>query len=487
MFLSQPASVCVKILRKKIIMNVDIDDILQDPLLSVGDKNKLAVFRDSLSKYLALQQPPGSDWKSISLFHLCEGASIDLSSLAKEGPMLCALWVIILRGVSNYLPETELKYPTYEDFNSVYGSHYRQEDETELNHLWRTANWMNVLFNLLPAKKNKGLVMLVVPRFVEGWHVKYVTGSGQTHATANRVYAFEVEGDCRAVHRGKIKAKPKKKTTPRAASSSGLAFFGDEDDAAMEVEEKPVWTTQHRELSITAADYTHHRKRRHAHVRRETSTESADSEYSGEQNEQKKVAKRARHDFRKMPPPTIPGRCTTDVLQSAANEDLRHTYEEFQSSIGVPVGARDETAILLPDLLRSESFSVWNPSVPGPPTTERSVTWGEIPLNLGSSNMVAPMPLTQNSLASMSQAYSVSSGFLNSPPAVKPEDTGSAVSVVGSSPPQTAGGNNAVVYDQGQISDVFAGYMNAPTTTVSATAVSDVKTLSSSPNKMVFA
>lgn len=473
-------------------MPIDISDIVQDSLVSSGDKTKLNVFRNLLSKYLETQEPAGSDWKTISLFHLCESSGIDLSSLAKEGPMLSALWVTVLRGVDQYITETDLKYPTYEEFLAVYGAHYRQEEETELTNLWKTSNWMNVLFHLLPAKKNKGLIMLVVPRFVEGWHVKYVTGSGQTHATANRVHIFEVEGDTKAVHRGKAKAKPKKKTTPRANSSSGQVFFGDDEEHpdAMETDDKPVRTMQHRELSITAADYAHHRKRRHAHVRREYSMESAVSEYSGEQNEQKRAAKKARHDFRSMPPPmpTIPGRCTTEVLLAAADEDLRHTYEEFQkSAVGAPpVGVRDESGILLPDLhvLRSESFSIWNSSVPGPPTTERSVTWGEIPLNLGSSNM-APPALTQNTLASMSQAYSVSSGFMNSPPAVKPEETNSAVSLIGSSPPPTASNNF-----ERQISDAFEGYGNvlsAPMlATVSTTTTSDVKTLGS-PNKMVFA
>jgi len=308
---------------------------------------------------------------------------------------------------------------------------------------------------------------------------------------------FEVEGDTKAVHRGKVKVKPKKKTTPRASSSSGQAFFGgDEENAdAMDTDEKQTPTVQHRELSSTAVDYTQHRKRRHAHVRREYSMEScADSEYSGEPNEQKSAAKKARHDFRSMPPPmpTIPGRCTTEVLLAAANEDLRHTYEEFQkSAVGVPpVGVRDESGMLLPDLLRSESFSIWNSSIPGPPTTERSVTWGEIPLNLGSTNMGPPSVLTQNTLASMSQAYSVSSGFMNSPPAVKPEDTNSALSVTGSPPQATSSNNNNSAFDQRQISDVFEGYgnvMSAPVlSTVPTASTSNVKTMGS-PNKMVFA
>lgn len=44
---------------------------------------------------------------------------------------------------------------------------------------------------------------------VEGFDAKYVTGSGQTKATANRVHVFEVEGNTKANQRGKIRIKKK--------------------------------------------------------------------------------------------------------------------------------------------------------------------------------------------------------------------------------------------------------------------------------------
>jgi hypothetical protein len=43
---------------------------------------------------------------------------------------------------------------------------------------------------------------------VEGWQAKYVTGSGQTAATASRVHIFETEGETHANHRrGRTKTK----------------------------------------------------------------------------------------------------------------------------------------------------------------------------------------------------------------------------------------------------------------------------------------
>jgi hypothetical protein len=94
------------------------------------------------------------------------------------------------------LLEGNMKYPTIEQFQTVYHGKLCQElitiDRKELNNLWKTANWTNILLNLLlaakkakktpkkgvsqqatielsqAAKGNKGLVLHVVPRVVEG-------------------------------------------------------------------------------------------------------------------------------------------------------------------------------------------------------------------------------------------------------------------------------------------------------------------------------
>eukprot|EP01035_Chromulina_nebulosa_P018498 gene18498-24215_t len=66
---------------------------------------------------------------------------------------------------------------------------------------------MSLLFKIIPARKNKGLVIQVIPKLVEGWDVKYITGSGQTKATAHRVRIFETEGEIQAFHRGRPKVK----------------------------------------------------------------------------------------------------------------------------------------------------------------------------------------------------------------------------------------------------------------------------------------
>jgi hypothetical protein len=52
---------------------------------------------------------------------------------------------------------------------------------------------MNILFKMITARKNKGLAMQVVPKLIEGWEVKYITGSEHSRFTANCVHIMEKE------------------------------------------------------------------------------------------------------------------------------------------------------------------------------------------------------------------------------------------------------------------------------------------------------
>jgi hypothetical protein len=63
---------------------------------------------------------------------------------------------------------------------------------------------LNFYFRILrfiPAKLNKGLIIGVIPKFVEGLYAKYVTGSGQTVQTADRVHIYETEGNVKPCRR----------------------------------------------------------------------------------------------------------------------------------------------------------------------------------------------------------------------------------------------------------------------------------------------
>eukprot|EP01035_Chromulina_nebulosa_P015909 gene15909-21082_t len=95
-----------------------------------------------------------------------------------EDALINALYVCILDILKLKLTTADLKYPTIDDFLKVYGEEFKYESENEKFLLWETANWMQVLFKITTARKNTGLTIQVVPKVVEGWKVKYITGSG---------------------------------------------------------------------------------------------------------------------------------------------------------------------------------------------------------------------------------------------------------------------------------------------------------------------
>jgi len=104
---------------------------------------------------------------------------------------------------------------------------------------------MNILFRYVPPKQNKGLAMQIVPRLLEGWEAKYITGSGQTAATAARVRIYETEGCIKPSHRTKLKR------TAAAAAATATAIV-----AAQAVESEPSVIT-----IATAVPELHTKKR----------------------------------------------------------------------------------------------------------------------------------------------------------------------------------------------------------------------------------
>ena len=87
-----------------------------------------------------------------------------------------------------------------------------------------TANFISIMVSQIPSRKCKGLAMAVVPKIVEGRDAKYVTGSGQTKATGERVHIFEREGSCCPFIRGgrrKAKAKKVKRSAANGAKKKG--------------------------------------------------------------------------------------------------------------------------------------------------------------------------------------------------------------------------------------------------------------------------
>jgi hypothetical protein len=110
---------------------------------------------------------------------------------------------VVLHLIHNVIPHSFLKYQDTNSFLSAYPRfiHYDAED---VNTLCAVANWMNILFTstIIPAYKNKGLILAAVTKFVEGHGVNYITGKGQTKATLDRVIIYQTEGNVTPEKRG---------------------------------------------------------------------------------------------------------------------------------------------------------------------------------------------------------------------------------------------------------------------------------------------
>ena len=100
------------------------------------------------------------------------------------------------------------KYATEQDFLREYNYCFSACDSIEVTNLFFTANWMSLLFATVDARGNKGLAMCVIPKVIEGFHVRYSTGGGQSAQTASRVKIYEHEGS----------VKPHERPTRRSIS-----------------------------------------------------------------------------------------------------------------------------------------------------------------------------------------------------------------------------------------------------------------------------
>ena len=94
-------------------------------------------------------------------------ANARIAVLSKEvNPSLShAVIAVVLYLLSNILSNDHVKYKTQEEMMAVYPT-FADRPDTEKQNLFLTANWMGILFRLLPARKNKGIAMDIIPKFV---------------------------------------------------------------------------------------------------------------------------------------------------------------------------------------------------------------------------------------------------------------------------------------------------------------------------------
>ena len=135
---------------------------------------------------------------------------------------LCFLEVYKERLLERY----GLKYENVQSFLTIYPE-FSNVSPAEQRNLWLEANWMNIyLWHFGKRFYRKGLMVGVIPKFIEGVDVKYVTGGGQKHSTSMRALIFEREGEIRRREFKKERARFRRHMKARAKSQGKVWIAG---------------------------------------------------------------------------------------------------------------------------------------------------------------------------------------------------------------------------------------------------------------------
>lgn len=182
---------------------MDIDkDVFSDDRHSPEEQEKLRAFYEICLSNRSSLQVGYEELKNLS-----RSANIDIGIYYKESVFMQALWYVYLVVVKEVFDSKRFKYQSIEQFFEVYPAFQSIDNKQEQLNLFQTANWMSILFTMVVAKKSKGLAILLVPKLIEGWNAKYVTGSGQKKSTADRVHIYETEGKVVPHARGKVRTR----------------------------------------------------------------------------------------------------------------------------------------------------------------------------------------------------------------------------------------------------------------------------------------
>jgi hypothetical protein len=98
-----------------------------------------------------------------------------------------------------FYPDTGL--PNLPYFLAAYEGKFNGEDTEEQMKLLHVAAWMHYMLKGIPATRNKGFYVMMVPKLLEGFDVKYTQGTGQSRFTVNRSDVFHHEAKAKTVKR----------------------------------------------------------------------------------------------------------------------------------------------------------------------------------------------------------------------------------------------------------------------------------------------
>jgi hypothetical protein len=136
-------------------------------------------------------------------FVLAKRMRMSFSEITKDNDIRLCFQALLLYLLRRRIPP---KYETEESFLEKYPE-YADRSPVERTRLRNSANWMVLTFHTIQPRNNKSFIMHLIPKLVEGKNARYITGSGQTKSTADRVHLFRTEGECEKIQRPPRKRK----------------------------------------------------------------------------------------------------------------------------------------------------------------------------------------------------------------------------------------------------------------------------------------
>jgi hypothetical protein len=133
--------------------------------INLPEKKFLITFSEYIQT--SLDSPLSASDPATVLGDILMTAKHRLSLLSKQTTLSphYAVIVALLHLLTNLFAGDNMKYTALDQFMEVYPV-FNDRSSIEQEKLCHTANWMHILFQITTAKKNKGMVMGIIPKFV---------------------------------------------------------------------------------------------------------------------------------------------------------------------------------------------------------------------------------------------------------------------------------------------------------------------------------
>lgn len=180
-------------------------------------------------------------------FRYTKKKQLNIQDLAKEDERKLVFEALLLFILRTKIPN---KYSCEEDFLNDF-PHARERSAVEQQRQFHTSNWMDLMFYTITARHNKALILNVITRIVEGRDARYITGSGQTKPTNDRVLIFSTIGNCEKIPRPPRKVRKERELANLEALKRQYEIFKNQVDKSNQPEDDEKQVSKKRKSKKT--------------------------------------------------------------------------------------------------------------------------------------------------------------------------------------------------------------------------------------------